>query len=53
MCGWFDDGNSAGDDTRARSRGGSGVENPDRWVTAISVDRAIMGGRLGSHMEMG
>jgi hypothetical protein len=30
-----------------------GGESPDRWAPAVTVGRAVTGGRLGSRMEMG
>jgi hypothetical protein len=30
-----------------------GEEGPDRWVLAVSVGRAVTGGRSGSRVEMG
>jgi hypothetical protein len=36
MCGWLNDGKSAGGDTWARSRGGIGEDGPDRWASSAS-----------------
>jgi hypothetical protein len=52
MCGQLDDGNSADNDTRARSRGGFGGESPDRWIPAVNVGGAVTEGKPGSHAEM-
>jgi hypothetical protein len=52
-CGWLDDGNSTGDDTRVWSKGGFGGESPDRWVLVVNDGRAEVGGRLGSHAKGG
>jgi hypothetical protein len=52
-CGRLDDRKSAGDDTRARSRGGLGEDGPDRWTPSAS-DCGVGNGRwAGSHVKMG
>jgi hypothetical protein len=50
MCGWLEDGNSAGDDTRARSRGGLGEDDLDRWAPSVGDGGVVTGGKL-AHMR--
>jgi hypothetical protein len=53
-CGQLDDGKSAGNDTRARSRGGGlGEDDPDRWASSASDCGMRNGRRASSRMKVG